>query len=526
MPKQQPQTFGEIALSKGFITPDDFKLCVEIQIGEELAGVDNRKLGEILCARGHLTQGQVNEILEEQARASGRARVGPFEALSRLGEGGMGRVYKARNLETGEEVALKVLSRKLSRDIELLERFRREADAILALDHPNIIKAHTFGEERGRYYIAMEYLPGGDLRAKLRERGSLTEKESLEIIRDVAMGLQHAHGKGMVHRDIKPSNILFTEDGRVKLGDFGVVKQLDSGEAPQLTLVGTTVGTPHYISPEQARGDRESDIRADIYSLGAMLYHLLTGRTPFEGPSALVVMQKHLTEKLTPPDEIIPSVTDGCVAVLERMMAKDRADRYIDPAELIHDVDRVLQGFAPECASVAPEKTMVQVSRRRRRRAAKSSKSSRTLKSVTVRGSRSSARGRRWASLRAPKSKARPMLLILGGVVSAAAVAVWVYYPTEPVPAPAPKPPVVERAPVPDPPPPPPAAKPPARVSREERARKGLDAVLRFEGIQPGDTAAKIERLEKFIKEHPDTFAAARAAGMIKSLAPPPEPDE
>ncbi|HYE99180.1 MAG TPA: protein kinase, partial [Planctomycetota bacterium] len=310
---------GQLLVRHLLARPEDVQAAIEALAAEKARGLPARSIGDILVERGVLTPAQLDLVLEEQKRGT---RVGPYEILARLGEGGMGVVYKARS-GGGSAVALKVLSRRFAGSPEVINRFRREAAIGQTLDHPHIVRTLDFGEDRGNHYIALELMEGGDLGRRLRQGGPLPERKALEIARQMALALDHAHARGLVHRDVKPSNIMFASDGTARLSDFGLVKSLDP-EASRLTLEGSALGTPHYISPEQAMGEKDIDARADVYSLGATLYHVVTGQPPFDGGTPLEVIQKHLHEKLTPPDEIVPSLGDGCVAVIERMMAKER----------------------------------------------------------------------------------------------------------------------------------------------------------------------------------------------------------
>ncbi|MCY3018716.1 MAG: protein kinase [Planctomycetota bacterium] len=364
-PRPQDETqFGQIVVARRLATAEDVQLCLETQASEAASGAASRTLGEIMVERGYITPVQATLVLEEQRRRQGPKKLGPYELLSKLGEGGMSAVYKARVQATGVEVALKVLPRRYSDDPMFLTRFEREARMGMELEHPNIVSTLDFGEVNGVHYIALEYVDGSSLDGLLKARNILTEREALVIVAKVAEALHHAAENGLVHRDVKPSNIMLSSQGEVKLSDFGLVKHTDP-EVSKLTQSGLMVGTPHYISPEQARGDKDLDIRADIYSLGATLYHLVTGQTPFSGSSALVIITKHLKGELTPPDEINPALSEGCVAIIEKMMARERDDRYASPREMIDDIARVLNGEEPLNAGLEIGKSSVKVSAKR-----------------------------------------------------------------------------------------------------------------------------------------------------------------
>ncbi len=357
-PSESEKLFVRIVLAKYLATNEHVDSCLKIQAEETSAGSAPRSLGEIMVQQGFITGPQLEMVQEEQTRRSRPRRFGPYELLAKLGEGGMGMVYRARHIEKGEVVALKVVSKRAARDENVRQRFSREANVGMKLDHPNIVATRDAGEVKGIPYLALELIEGGSLRDRLKKKNLFTELEALHMVQDIALALEHAHQKGLVHRDIKPENILFDSSFAVKLSDFGLVKYAEPGLS-NLTHTGTTVGTPHYISPEQARAEADIDIRADIYSLGATLYRLVTGETPFQGSSPLVVMTKHLNEQLKPPDELNPQLSEGCVALVEKMMAKERSDRYDSPTSLIRDIDRVIAGKLPESAPLAATKSSV-----------------------------------------------------------------------------------------------------------------------------------------------------------------------
>ncbi|MCY3017664.1 MAG: serine/threonine-protein kinase [Planctomycetota bacterium] len=364
---QSEGLFGQIIVARHLATPADVRLCLEIQAKETGPGKPRRTLGEIMVERGFITAAQARLVLEEQQRRQGPKKFGPYEMLCKLGEGGMSSVYKARVQATGIEVALKVMPRKYTDDRMFVARFEREARLGMSLEHSNIVRTVDFGEVNGIHYIALEYVNGGSLDKLLKARNILTEREALDVCAAVARALQYAGEKGLIHRDVKPSNIMLSSAGEVKLSDFGLVKHTDA-EASKLTQSGLLVGTPHYISPEQARGDTDIDVRADIYSLGATLYHLVTGQTPFTGSSPLVIITKHLKDELTPPDEINPGLSEGCVAIIEKMMAKDRRDRYDTPEAMLEDIERVRNGEEPQRAGIEVGKSSVRISAKRSER--------------------------------------------------------------------------------------------------------------------------------------------------------------
>ncbi len=280
-----------------------------------------------------------------------------YELQGILGEGSMGLVYQARQVSLDRRVAIKLLTPRLAKDVSFLGRFMREARAVAKLNHPNMVSGIDVGESRGCRYFVMEFVSGHGLHEVLERRGRLEPTQATKIVLAVARALEHAHVNGLVHRDVKPGNIMISDTGRVKLCDLGLAKEVNEGGAT--TSEGRAMGTPDYISPEQARGQSDIDIRSDLYSLGATLYHLVCGRPPYHGTTPAVIMTKHLTEPLPPATTLAPNLPPGCAFIIHKAMEKDRDKRYQTPAELIEDLDTVLEGRWKEEPKI----------RRRRRRA-------------------------------------------------------------------------------------------------------------------------------------------------------------
>ena len=354
--------FGQIAIKQNF-TPEE---AVEagLRRQEKLRGENvYRRLGGILVEMGYLTRPQIHTILELQAKLETRT-FGGYELLAKLGKGGMGSVFKAREKRTGRIVALKVLPKAQARDPEYFERFLREAETSLEVDHENVVKGLELGEAEGYHYLAMEYIEGEDAYHLLLRSGRVSEAWAIDIAIQVGRALEHAQEHGLVHRDIKPDNIIITPSGVAKLTDLGLVRRTGRG-ATRITQIGMAIGTPHYVSPEQARGNVEVDVRSDIYSLGATLYHLVTGEPPFRGRSAVEVMNKHLNEQLVSAQDMNPDLTDELAHVIEKMMAKDPKDRYQKPADLIRDMELVSFGKRPVAGRLDVGKSTVMRAARR-----------------------------------------------------------------------------------------------------------------------------------------------------------------
>ncbi|MBI5556556.1 MAG: protein kinase [Deltaproteobacteria bacterium] len=258
-------------------------------------------------------------------------KIGGFQLEKELGRGGMGVVFKAHELSLNRKVALKILSERLSEDDEFIKRFQREAKVVAALSHPNIVNILSYGEENGLYYFAMEYVQGTDLGIILKERNMMPLSEALPIALQIADALEEAAAKGVVHRDLKPSNIMIDSVGRIKITDYGIAYFQDADA--RLTHTGLYMGTPEYSSPEQASGQK-LDIRSDIYSLGAVLYKMLSGEPPVTGESPLAVVAKIMTEPIRPIAKVNPSLPKPVCDLIDKMTAKELDKRFQTPREV------------------------------------------------------------------------------------------------------------------------------------------------------------------------------------------------
>ncbi len=270
--------------------------------------------------------------------------LGDFEILGRLGQGGMGAVYKARQISLERFVALKTLQGALASDPEFIARFRREAKAAAALNHPNLVQVYAAGEDDGLHWFAMEYVEGESAQARLKRKGRLDPAAAIAIAIHTAAALDYAWRKAqLIHRDIKPDNIFLSSDGEVKLGDLGLAKS--AGEDQSLTTTGASMGTPHYVSPEQGQGKKDVDLRADIYSLGCTLFHFIAGETPFKGDTAMGVMLKHVTAPVPELRSVWPECPEELSRVVMKMMQKQPADRQQTHEEVIADLRRAYDAF-------------------------------------------------------------------------------------------------------------------------------------------------------------------------------------
>jgi serine/threonine-protein kinase len=248
-----------------------------------------------------------------------------YRILNRIGSGGMADVYCAEDTQLGRKIALKVLYRRFAEDEEFVERFRREASAAAGLQHPNVVQVFDRGEWDGTYYIAMEYLPGRSLKQIIREEGPLDPQFAIDIAVQVLKAARFAHKRGIVHRDIKPHNVIVDDEGRVKVTDFGIAR----AGASEMTETGAIIGTAQYLSPEQAQGHAVSP-RSDLYSIGVVLYEMLTARVPFEADSAVTIALKHVSAEPTPPSVLNPGVPPALEDVVMRALAKDPDSRFPD----------------------------------------------------------------------------------------------------------------------------------------------------------------------------------------------------
>lgn len=277
-----------------------------------------------------------------------------YELHRRIARGGMADVFLARDSLLDRPVAVKVLFPEFATDPTFVQRFRREAQAAANLSHPNIVSVYDWGEEGGTYFIVMEYIEGHSLAQTIKGEGRLHPDRAADITTDVAAALGFAHRNGVVHRDVKPGNVLISPSGQVKVADFGIARAVSNQE--NLTQAGTVMGTATYFSPEQARGE-SVDPRSDVYSLGVVLYEMITGRPPFTGDSPVAVAYKHVQEAPPPPRSHNPDIPPALEAVVLKAMAKDTADRYASAEDLRADLRRFREGAQVQAAAYAPPMT-------------------------------------------------------------------------------------------------------------------------------------------------------------------------
>ena len=280
---------------------------------------------------------------------------GRYRLDSRIGAGGMSTVYCALDVTLQRQVAIKLMNREVASDSDQLERFRREARAVAQLSHPHIVGVIDAGEDASRPYIVFEYVEGETLKDRIRRVGRLPIAEAVAYAVEIARALGAAHARHIVHRDVKPQNVLIDEEGSAKVTDFGIARTLDE---EGLTADGRVLGTTDYVSPEQALGQHVTG-QSDLYSLGVVLYEMLTGEVPFKGESQVAVAMKHVREELPDIQRVRPEVSAALAAVVDRATAKRLEDRYANDAELIADLEDVLAIETARAGSATGEVTAV-----------------------------------------------------------------------------------------------------------------------------------------------------------------------
>ena len=350
--------FGKLALDQGLCTDEELQKCMA-KLKARAAAETPSNLAQVMLESSIITRSQAERLRNQLRRESKTASslptgAGPgaghqipgYQIMGKLGAGAMAIVYKARQVSLDRTVAIKILPKKFSENPDYVERFYKEGRAAAKLNHNNIVQAVDVGEAAGHHYFVMEYVEGKTIYDDLAAGKIFKETDALDIIIQVANALAHAHAKGLIHRDVKPKNIMINTAGVVKLADMGLAREMTDIKAAQ-TEAGRAYGTPYYIAPEQIRGEVDIDGRADIYALGATLYHMVTGRVPFEAANPSDVMRKHLKEPLIPPDHINTSLSAGVSEVVETMMAKNKNDRYTNIEQLRTDLDAVRNGSPP-----------------------------------------------------------------------------------------------------------------------------------------------------------------------------------
>jgi serine/threonine-protein kinase len=339
---------GKLVVDNGLVTPDELSECSSL-LQDADGNATGHTLADILVNHQFLTRRQLDRLQTDFDTRKSTQRIQGYRIIRKLGAGAMATVFLAQQESLDRPVAIKVLPKKFSENEDFLERFYKEGRAAAKLNDANIVQAYDVGKSGEYHYFVMEYVDGDTVYEQITEKKKLSQEEALPIIRQVALALKHAHRVGFIHRDIKPKNIMIANNGDVKLADLGLARALDDRKAAEAEA-GRAYGTPYYISPEQIRGKKDITPAADIYGLGATLYHMVTGNVPFPGKNPSDVMHRHLKQELVPPDHINPTLSAGFSQIIEMMMAKEVSQRYQNASDLIEDLDAVARGDSPQFA--------------------------------------------------------------------------------------------------------------------------------------------------------------------------------
>jgi serine/threonine-protein kinase len=329
----------KLALEKKLVTEEQVEQCREMLRKGKKIGFETT-MEELLVKQGFLLDEQVEELRHISLLGNGTGTLfGHYRLGKLIGEGGMGKVYEATQEFMGRSVAVKVINQEYTSDKVKALRFFQEIRALVKLDHANIVTIFDAGRVHRSYYYAMELLPGPSLKDHVDSKKALPENEALSIIRSIALALGHAHSNSVVHRDVKPENIIFDSHKVPKLMDFGIAMHHDEHHLT-LTQEGVTIGSLHYTSPEQVDGTRDIDCRADIYSLGATLYYMLTGNTVYTGETPQALLAKHLTGAFVPPRKLNKLVSRRTASLVKKMLAVNRDKRYQSMNEVVLVIDK------------------------------------------------------------------------------------------------------------------------------------------------------------------------------------------
>ena len=321
-----------------FENPDDSKFCKEC--GTQVISPE-----EVPASPTKTLETPKEEL------TTGSTFAGRYQIIEELGKGGMGKVYKVHDTEINEKVALKLLKPDIAADKKTIERFRNELKFARKIRHKNVCQMYDLNKEEGIHYITMEYIRGEDLKKLIRKMGSLSPGQTISIAKQVCEGLAEAHKLGVVHRDLKPQNVMVDEEGNARIMDFGIARSI---KEKGITGAGVMIGTPEYMSPEQVEG-KEVDQRSDFYSLGTILYEMVTGRVPFEGDTPFTIGIKHKSEEPKDPRELNAQIPEELSRVILRCMEKDKEKRYQSTGEVRSELENIEKGI-PTTERVIPKR--------------------------------------------------------------------------------------------------------------------------------------------------------------------------
>jgi len=340
---------GRLVIEQVLATDNEVSHCRQVAKEGSGGDVNQRSLAQMLVDERVVTERQIARLRQIIEAEQSNQKIPGYRILGKLGAGAMATVFKARQLSLDRTVAIKILPKKFTHNPQFIERFYAEGRAAAQLNHPNIVQAFDVGKAGEYHYFVMEYVEGRTVYDDIVKHKRYSENEAIELISQIAEALLHAHEKGLIHRDVKPKNIMINKEGVAKLADMGLARAITDKEAAEAEA-GKAFGTPYYISPEQIRGEVNIGPEADIYSLGATLYHMVTGNVPFEGKNPSAVMHKHLKAELIPPDHVNPKLSAGISQIIEMMMAKKPSKRYASCKDLLVDLRAVREGKPPVIA--------------------------------------------------------------------------------------------------------------------------------------------------------------------------------
>ncbi len=374
MSENTPETkeilIGDLAVQLGLITKEDLDLALKKQL--QLKGLCiYRPIGTILVELNKLTQDELKELINRQSQMwEGNRVLGKYRLLAKIGEGGMGAVWKAVHLELGNSVAIKLLPRAVIQDEDMVTRFEREARIMATVNHTNIVNAFDAGETEGQPYFVMPFINGATLGEVTRSCGVIGIRTALSIGLQIVRGLHYAHQRGIIHRDLKPDNIAITNDGTVKILDLGLTKLMESTTVNKEFATGSRMilGTPYHMSPEQILCDPNVDGRTDLYSLGSTLFQMVCGRVPFQADTVIQVLRLKLDKPPPDPRDYCPSITTGARRLILRLMARDRDQRPPTAQKVESWIEELLERRPITGSSLSPGKIAMGLSEKEPKR--------------------------------------------------------------------------------------------------------------------------------------------------------------